>query len=133
VLTGIGLNLDNGQPTTCINDVLAAQLRSAGQVRSGWRRPGWPATAAGARQAVRPLRAASWPRPPTPPPPRPSAAPPRQGAAGAQVGREALLAHILNELERCFDTFAGEGFAPLQEAYLSHWMHGRARQSRLRH
>jgi hypothetical protein len=40
------------------------------------------------------------------------------------VAREALLGHILLELERCFDIFADKGFGPLQEAYLAHWMHG---------
>ena len=84
VLTGIGINVSNAEPTTCINKVIARQLAAAG-------RPA--ATAAAGEGDV------------------------------VGVSREVLLAHILNALERCFDVFEAQGFGPLEQEYLSCWMH----------
>lgn len=80
VLAGIGLNVTNRQPTTCLEDVVARQT-------SG------PPSAGGG------------------------------GGGGVKLSRGALLAHVLNHLERCYDEFEASGFAGLEASYLASWMH----------
>jgi biotin--protein ligase len=79
VLAGIGLNVSNRQPTTCLEEVLARQAASAAE----------------------------------------------QGTAAPEVvlSRGAVLAHVLNHLERCYDEFEARGFAGLEASYLESWMH----------
>jgi biotin--protein ligase len=95
VLTGVGINVSNAEPTTCINQILARQLAAAG---------GSAVSAAGDTRRAGGVTG---------------------GDTGDEIGvsRELLLAHIMNALERCFNVFKTQGFAPLEREYLSCWMH----------
>ncbi|KAI8471829.1 MAG: hypothetical protein J3K34DRAFT_384539 [Monoraphidium minutum] len=75
VLAGIGLNVANRAPTTCLEEVVARQAAPGG------------------------------------------------GGGGVRLPRGAVLAHVLNHLERCYDEFEARGFPPLEGAYLASWMH----------
>lgn len=89
VLTGIGLNVSNSQPTTCLDDIIASRLASQQQQQQ---------QDAGSLQQQ-------------------AAQPP------LKVCKEQLLAAVLTHLESCFNTFEGQGFAPLMPHYLASWMH----------
>lgn len=75
LVAGLGLNLDNEQPTTCINRLLEEEAGRLGLT-----------------------------------PPRP-------------VGREELLAALLQDLEDMTGVLLAQGFGPLRDLYLSRWLH----------
>lgn len=109
----VGLNLANREPTTCV-DALIEQAAAAAAAEAAER--------GGERQQGQ--------------------AAPLQGSI-VPVGREELLAGIVNRLEPMLDRLATEGFAPFEEEYCRHWLHsgqqvgqgsgwgGRSRQSAL--
>eukprot|EP00798_Chlamydomonas_sp_ICE-L_P018144 gene18144-24584_t len=41
--------------------------------------------------------------------------------------RELVLANIISSLEKCYEVFESEGFAPLEAAYLQNWLHSNQR------
>ena len=73
VVTGIGLNVFNHDPTTCLDQIMEQSLEG-GQMR-------------------------------------------------LSLTREKLLARILSRLEECYSVFQASGFGPLEEDYISSWMH----------
>jgi len=95
VLTGVGLNLSNRAPTTCLDALLEREVARALLLAYEGQGGG-----AGARRA------------PAPPPP-----------AAVPVRREALLAHVLARLDGCFASLEARGFAPLEARYLGAWLH----------
>ncbi|KAF5836003.1 hypothetical protein DUNSADRAFT_6573 [Dunaliella salina] len=106
VVTGIGLNLSNAHPTTCLNAILKScyeQSRGTGAQGSMGAGPHTEASAA------------------------PGAMEGSQGADGGRepwhLPQEVVLAHIMNRLDECFQVFEELGFGPLEADYLASWMH----------
>ena len=100
VIMGVGLNLANRQPTTCVDELI---LQAAAAAADGGGGSGDDSSASGSgpqRQQQQQQH-----RPPQP------------------VGREALLAGILNRLEPMLERLAVEGFAPFEAEYCRHWLH----------
>lgn len=83
MLAGIGLNVSNRAPTTCLEEVVARQAAAASGGGGGGGR----------------------------------------GVREVKLARGAVLAHVLNHLERCYDEFEARGFGGLEPAYLASWMH----------
>jgi biotin--protein ligase len=99
VLSGIGLNVANRQPTTCLEEAVARQAAAAAAAGA--------AAAGGA----------------------PGGSPDGGGGGGGgslpavRIPRGAVLAHVLNHLEACYDEFEASGFKGLEASYLASWMH----------
>lgn len=85
VLAGIGLNVSNRTPTTCLEEIVGRQV----------------AAASGSEASTGPS----------------------SDGGGGGLSRGAVLAHVLNHLERCYDEFESSGFGGLEGAYLAAWMH----------
>ena len=102
IIMGVGLNLSNRQPTTCV-DTLIEQAAAAAAAAVG--------AAGGADAADGPQQQQQ-----------------RQGgqhaaAQPAPVMRESLLAGILSRLEPMLELLAAEGFEPFEADYCRHWLH----------
>lgn len=95
VLTGIGLNLSNSAPTTCLNDALAVALAADSAAAADGSGGVGGGGVSGAAGSARPQH----------------------------VKAEVLLAAVLGHLESCFDVFQAHGFDPLLTDYLDAWMH----------
>ncbi|GAX75825.1 hypothetical protein CEUSTIGMA_g3268.t1 [Chlamydomonas eustigma] len=114
VVTGIGLNVTNGQPTTCLMELLESCLINREKDYAVVGTTGSTSSSSGQYVQDAADGAAA------------AAASPRddvKGSALLRFDRELLTACILNQLERCFMTFEAKGFEPLKEAYLSAWLH----------
>ena len=104
VVVGVGLNVSNRQPSTCIDAAIEEQHRQLGL-------PGDPA----------PVR------------PEVSACFVRDGlvmvtadcsfVCDGLCGVQELLASTLNTMEIMLSTLADQGFAPLEKTYTDNWMH----------
>lgn len=118
VLAGIGLNVSNRQPTTCVEELVAQQLGRKGAAGDGAAGGGAAAGgeasggAAGSGEAACSTAGGV-------------AAVGEAASSGVNVHipRGALLAHVLNHLERCYDEFEARGFKGLEGDYLASWMH----------
>jgi biotin--protein ligase len=108
VVTGIGLNVSNTHPTTCLNSVLSQQLAQQQQQQA---EPAGASCHGGGSEGASQAAAAAT-----------SGSDPASSAA-VQVCREELLAHICSALEACFTTFEQQGFQALEQEYLRCWMH----------
>lgn len=112
VVTGIGLNVSNSHPTTCLNSVLSQQLAQQQQQQGGLgstQGPQGSSESAGQAAAAEAAGGGAGSEP--------------AAAPAVHVCREELLAHICNALEACFTTFEQQGFQALEQEYLRCWMH----------
>jgi biotin--protein ligase len=98
VLAGIGLNVANRAPTTCLEEVVARQAAAAARGGGGGESSGGGGGGGGGDGGG-------------------------GGSAPVRIPRGAVLAHVLNHLEACYDEFEASGFAGLEAAYLGAWMH----------
>jgi biotin--protein ligase len=96
VIVGVGINLSNRQPTTCV-DALIEQAVAAGRGSEGTKQQ--------AQQQQQQSQQQQNQQRPLP------------------VSRESLLAGILNRLEPMLARLASEGFEPFEADYCRHWLH----------
>ena len=114
IVMGVGLNLANRQPTTCVGE--------CGWVGRGADGGALPEHALGELPGP--------PTPPTPPPPAACADALIEAAARSAglpppppVPREALLGGVLSRLEPMLQRLAAGGFAPFEAPYYAAWLH----------
>ncbi|PRW20579.1 biotin-- ligase 2-like [Chlorella sorokiniana] len=107
IVIGVGLNLSNREPTTCVDALIEAVAAAAA---NGADAAGGAGAATGPQQQQ------------------------QDGSSGQQqqrqqqhslepVGRERLLAGILSRLEPMLEQLAAEGFGPFEADYCRHWLH----------
>ena len=104
VTMGVGINVSNRQPTTC----LEALVEDALNAKKGGGGGGEGEVESGGGQHQ------------------------QQGAptsTSSHISREVLLANILNRLEPMIQTLCEDGFKPFEEDYYSVWLHSGQRVS----
>ncbi|KAG1658792.1 hypothetical protein FOA52_011734 [Chlamydomonas sp. UWO 241] len=106
VVAGIGLNVTNRAPTTCLAQLLEEAAASAG-ASSSTPHTGEPSTPHTGASTLHTGGAST----------------PHTSGASTLLTRELLLACVLQRLEQAFDTFERSGFGPLEGEYLDAWLH----------
>jgi biotin---protein ligase len=110
VTVGVGINVSNRQPTTCLEALLENALNAKKSVGGGEGGEGEVDSEGGQQQQQQ-------------------QGAPTEVSTNSHISREILLATILNRLEPMVETLCEDGFKPFEEDYYSVWLHSGQRVS----
>ena len=113
VVMGVGLNLSNRQPTTCVDALIEAAAAAARAGDAGGGEARQQRQQAQAQQAQEAQQAQQ----------QQGRQQGQQAPAVPPVSREALLAGVLSRLEPMLERLAADGFSPFEADYCANWLH----------
>lgn len=125
VVTGVGLNVSNTSPTTCLNAVHRTLEAPESNRATSTHSTRWYAETAHRSEDLTPPSAAAGAAEAAPGP-TPASEKGGEDDTGLQHGpfsREALLAEICNALDLMLPVFRSSGFEPFVDEYHSAWLH----------